>query len=67
MWPKLTNLNNIILKGFLFSYLSDSRDVVCECNHLTNFGIIVDFIGAAPASDPGTELFVITLVITRVC
>ena len=40
--------------------MSDSKDVVCECNHLTNFGIIVDFIGAAPASDPGTELFVIT-------
>jgi len=35
--------------------LSEYGNIVCTCNHLTNFGIILDWKGDANAVDPGNK------------
>jgi len=34
---------------------SDLDMTICECNHLTNFGIMLDWEGKAPANDPALD------------
>ena len=34
---------------------SNYRETVCECSHLTSFGIIMDWTGFAPPSDAALE------------
>ena len=34
---------------------SDADHTVCTCDHLTNFGIFLDWEGTAPDHDPGSD------------
>ena len=46
--------------------LSSASTTVCDCNHLTNFGIIFDFAGEADADDRALSI-VTNLLLTLSC
>ncbi len=59
---KLSSLENDELLNQVTSHTD--TEVVCTCNHLTNFGLMLDWSGQADSQDPGKlrELFLMYLL-----